>query len=132
MDNKHLNILMIEDLEAAQRVAFNIFKEINCKSTIVSNANRAIEQLLTQSFDIIFIDIQLPDMNGFELAQTIRGLNKRSPAIPLIAVTANATEDFFLQARTCGFNDFIMKPLTIESIRNALAMHLNRQTPVLV
>lgn len=126
MRKEIIDVLMIEDLKVAQIVAFNLFKELNCKLTIVTTATRALEQILTKHYDIIFIDIQLPDINGFELAETIRHVEKKTVHIPLIAVTANSSEDLGSKSKVFGFDDHLIKPLTIESIRNVLNRYLSR------
>jgi CheY-like chemotaxis protein len=118
------DILMIEDLEIAQNAAISLFSQLDCDISIAETAASGLEQLLLRTFDIIFIDLQLPDMNGFELAETIRHMEKRLPKLPLIAVTANSNEELAHKVKSAGFDDYLLKPLSIEAIRYILSKHL--------
>lgn len=124
--NQNIHVLVIEDLNLAQITALHLFKKLKCQVHIVAEATRALELILKIPYDIIFIDIQLPDMNGFELASTIRGIEKRHHHLPLIAVTANSYEELGDRSKEAGFSDYLIKPLTIENIRHMLLKHLNK------
>ncbi len=117
---------MIEDLKIAQIAAINLFAKLSCSIQVVANAAAALEKILLSRYDIIFIDIQLPDINGFELAQTIRNIEKRWTRLPLIAVTANFTEELENKSKNSGFDDFMIKPLTLENVRHILSKHLDK------
>lgn len=126
MNRKEIKILMIEDLKIAQIAAINLFAKLSCSIQVVANAAAALEKILLSRYDIIFIDIQLPDINGFELAQTIRNIEKRWTRLPLIAVTANFTEELENKSKNSGFDDFMIKPLTLENVRHILSKHLDK------
>jgi two-component system, sensor histidine kinase and response regulator len=68
----------------------------------------------------------LPDINGFELAQTIRNMEKRWHRVPLIAVTANAFEGLSEKTKQAGFDDYLFKPLNIEAIRHIFLKYLSK------
>jgi CheY-like chemotaxis protein len=121
-----IKILMIEDVQIAQVAAFNLFKKLNYDVHIVTNGVKALEQVLLKHYDIIFVDLQLPDMNGFELAKTIRNIERRTPRVPMIAVTANSEQELKSKSKNAGFDDYLLKPLTIEAIRHIMFKHLNK------
>ncbi len=123
---KDIYVLMIEDLKIAQVAAFNLFKKMDYQVHIVTNGVKALEQVLIKHYDIIFIDLQLPDINGFELAKTIRNIERRSPRVPLIAVTANSNKKLKLESQDAGFDDYLLKPLTTESLRYVMYKHLKK------
>jgi CheY-like chemotaxis protein len=127
MNMAAVNVLMIEDSPFAQRTATKIFTQLNCQIHIVPLATQGLEQLLAGEYDIIFIDILLPDVDGLILADTIRHLiNQRAKNIPLIAVTASPLAELKIKAEAVGCNDFLSKPLTIDSVRGILLKHLNQ------
>ena len=113
-------------MEIAQVVAENLLEELNSEVNIASSASQAFEQLFSNHFDIIFIDINLPDLDGFEIASTIRMMQRSNKRIPLIAVTANFSEDLEAKTKRSGFDDFLIKPLTLEAVRHVMFKHLNR------
>ena len=120
-----VKILLIEDLRLAQVAALNIFKQLNCKPYIVPSAKEAVDMLLRCKFDIIFSDIMLPEIDGYEIAKTIRSMERRKH-LPIIAVTANSNPDLEFLIKKSGFDDFIVKPLTLESVRYILAKYLSK------
>jgi CheY-like chemotaxis protein len=125
MTSNEITVLIVEDLKIAQLAALSLFKKFNCKVHIAGSASKAFEQIFTRHFDIIFIDIQLPDIDGFEIAQTLRIIQRRT-RIPLIAVTANSSPNLAAKSNTFGFDDYMLKPLTVEAIRHILYKHLNK------
>jgi CheY-like chemotaxis protein len=120
-----IKVLLVEDLRIAQLAAYSLFKQLGCYIHIVSDGTRACQQIMREDFDILFIDIQLPDVDGFNLAETFRHLQRRK-RIPLIAVTANFNEMLEYQSKSAGFDDFMIKPLSIESVRYMLSKHLRK------
>lgn len=121
-----IKVLMIEDVQIAQVAAFNLFKKLRYDVHIVTNGVKALEQVLLKHFDIIFVDLQLPDMNGFELAKTIRNIERHFPRVPMIAVTANSEQELKMKSRNAGFDDYLLKPLTVEALRHVMFKHLNK------
>jgi CheY-like chemotaxis protein len=126
MNKEDVNVLVIEDLEMAQRNAVNLLVQLTCKVHVASDAASALDEILKTHYDIIFIDIQLPDMNGFELARTIRAIERRWTRMPLVAVTAASNEMLESNSRNAGFDDFLLKPITIESARHVLVKHVKK------
>lgn len=126
MSEAKIKALMVEDLEVAQVVAFNIFKKLDYHLHIVTNGVTALEQVLREHYDIIFVDLQLPDINGYELAKTIRTIERRYPRMPLIAVTANSDPNLKIETENAGFDDYLLKPLTLEAVRHITFKHVNK------
>jgi CheY-like chemotaxis protein len=123
-----INVLMIEDSPFAQRTATKLFAQLNCQLHTVPLATQGLEQLLVGDYDIIFIDILLPDVDGLLLVDTIRQLlGQRAKSIPLIAVTASPSAELKAKAEAVGCNDFLSKPLTIDSVRGILLKYLDQE-----
>lgn len=119
-------ILVIEDLKIAQVIAAEIFRKLDCEATVVATGAEALNKIIVERFDMIFMDIELPDINGFEVTTTIRSLERKSKHVPIIAVTANFFENFETRCKTTGFDDYLLKPLTLEAVRHMMVKHLSR------
>ena len=80
------------------------------------------------TYDLILMDIQMPNMDGYQATQCIRHLNdKKKAEIPIIAMTANAFEEDKKRAFDAGMNEYIAKPIDIEKLRVAILSVLNKQ-----
>lgn len=123
MGNEKVKVLLIEDLKAAQLAAYSILRSLGCHVSVASNGLNAFQQLMDHHFDMIFLDIQLPDINGFSFVEMVRDLERKS-RMPIIAVTAHSAEDFAREAKRHGFDDSLIKPLTLESVRHTLFKYL--------
>lgn len=120
------SILIVEDLHQAQLAAQEIFDQIDCNLTIVATGAEALDELIMDNFDIIFMDIELPDINGFELTATIRSLERTSKRLPIIAVTAKSFENLAEKCQEKGFNDCLLKPLTLDNVRHMMEKYWRR------
>lgn len=112
-----VKILLVEDLKVAQVAAYNILKQLGVSFEITATAASALDRVLNANHNLIFVDIQLPDLNGFELTETIRSLERKGARIPIVALTANFTEDLEERCRKAGIDDFLLKPITLEGVR---------------
>ena len=82
----------------------------------------------SRTYDLILMDIQMPNMDGYQATQCIRHLNdKKKAEIPIIAMTANAFEEDKKRAFDAGMNEHIAKPIDIEKLRVAILSVLNKQ-----
>ena len=86
-----------------------VLEDFGFECDIASNGNIAIEKLQNKSYDIILMDLQMPQMNGFEATEYIR--NKMHLNIPIIALTADVTPVDVAKCKSVGMNDYIAKPL---------------------
>ena len=104
-----LHILLVEDNRINQQFVIALMEEFGFVTTIANNGKEAIEQLMSQRFDLILMDVQMPLMDGFEATRVIR--SELSLQTPIIAVTANAANNEKDKCITSGMNDYIAKPL---------------------
>lgn len=109
--------LIVEDNLVNQRVLRRILQKLGIEADIAENGQVAVERCASQSYDIIFMDIQMPVMDGFEATALIR----RRHATPVIAVTANSEDEFRERAYAVGMNGFLGKPVSTELIADALS-----------
>jgi PAS domain S-box-containing protein len=110
---KGLKILLVEDNLVNQLLARKILMKWNCKVDIADNGRIAIEKLSTSNYDIILMDIQMPEMDGCEATKHIRNnMSLPTSEIPIIAVTANALVGEAEKYIAIGMNDYISKPFS--------------------
>lgn len=110
--DKKLNIievLVAEDIPLNQLLMKTLLDDFGFESEIVSNGKIAIEKLMAKAYDIILMDLQMPEMNGFEATEDIR--KKLKLNIPIIAITADVTTADLSKCKAVGMNDYIAKPI---------------------
>lgn len=112
-----LNILVAEDNHVNQIVAKSLFKSIGYDIDIATNGKEVIEMVKKKHYDIIFMDIRMPEKNGLDTTYEIRRLGYK---MPVIAMTANAGETDKTSAIEVGMNDFIVKPVRIDILKNIM------------
>lgn len=117
-----INVLLVEDNKLNQFVASQFLKKWNVNVEIANNGKEAVYLLSKNKYDIILMDVQMPEMDGLEATRIIR--NKKSSVlqhdIPIIALTANAFNNSRNEIKEAGMNDFISKPLIPELLHNLL------------
>ena len=115
-DNTH--ILLVEDNPTNQMVATEILENYGCHVTPAGNGVEAVERASKQAFDLIFMDCQMPEMDGFEATAVIRAREdkKQLSATPIIAFTANAMKGDRDKCLTAGMDDYVSKPVKKERL----------------
>lgn len=106
---KNIRVLVVEDIALNQLLMKTLLDDYGFERDIAANGKIAIEKLQTKSYDIILMDLQMPEMNGFEATEYIR--NKMNSKIPIIALTADVTTADLAKCRAVGMNDYIAKPV---------------------
>jgi signal transduction histidine kinase/ActR/RegA family two-component response regulator len=106
---KNLNVLVAEDIELNQLLIKIILTDFGFKFDIVKNGKLAIEKLKDNQFDIVLMDLQMPEMNGFEATEHIR--QEMKSKIPIIALTADVTTADVSKCQSFGMDDYISKPI---------------------
>lgn len=117
VDFHNLKVLIVEDDDMNFIYLKQIFKIIGCELTRVKTGQMAIESCKNAEFDIIMMDIQLPDINGYDVTKAIRECNSD---VPIIAQTASKNPEDHDKAIESGCNFVIVKPFKIDDIRNLL------------
>ncbi|MDH5716506.1 MAG: ATP-binding protein [Spirochaetia bacterium] len=123
---KGLDILLIEDNPINAKLCIMQLENLGHKVKHASGGKEALSLLHKKSFDFIFTDIEMPNMNGFETAKRIRKLlkiKKYNSPIPIIAMTAHATEDIKKQCLQSGIDNMISKPALLSDIEKTIRSH---------
>jgi PAS domain S-box-containing protein len=120
-----LKILVIDDLEDNLTLIKVLLTDVGAQVTTISNPYEGINQAMTNPFDIILMDIQMPLMNGYEVTKSIRQQGK---TLPIIALTAHAMKEERMRALNFGFSGFLPKPMNtndlIQTIKKLTAVDL--------
>ncbi|SDH26374.1 two-component system, OmpR family, aerobic respiration control sensor histidine kinase ArcB [Vibrio xiamenensis] len=119
-NNRQLNIFMVEDIELNITVARSLLESLGHCVTVAMTGEEAKLNFEPQEYDLVFLDIQLPDMTGFDIAQYYRQTYTNLP--PLVALTANVLKDKNEYMRQ-GMDDAISKPLSVKAVQNVIAKH---------
>jgi CheY-like chemotaxis protein len=122
-DKISLEVLIVEDNFVNQKLLSKLLKKLNVASVIANHGKEAIEILKLKKFPLIFMDIQMPELDGMETTKIIREEMKDNDTI-IIALTANAMSgdrEKYLQA---GMNDYVSKPIDFSTIKDKLEYFL--------
>lgn len=121
-NQKSLNILVVEDNQVNQRLIEVLLTKQGHKVTMAAHGGEALDILAKQSFDLIFMDMQMPVMGGIEATIKIRGLEQKGelPHMPIVAMTANAMLSHREECLKAGMDDHIAKPIRVEILKDCL------------
>lgn len=116
-----LRLLIVEDNAINQQVAQGILALEGHECEIAENGVRAIELVQQHDFDAVLMDLQMPEMDGFEATRRIRQLGGRYEVLPIIALTANAMKEDIQRSRESGMNAHLSKPIKVNELVEALS-----------
>ena len=119
-------LLLVEDNSINQRVALAMLSRLGYRADAVANGLEAVTALCRVQYDLVLMDCQMPEMDGYEATRAVRA--KDSPvlnsAIPIIAMTANAMQGDRERCLESGMNDYLTKPISLKSLAECLSLHL--------
>src|SRR5690606_1496731 len=115
---KRRRTLVAEDNVVNQRVLTGILAKLRHEAIVVEDGEAAVAAVATESFDLVFMDCQMPGMDGYEAARQLRNLPTGS--LPVIAVTANAMSTDKDKCLKAGMNDYLAKPVKLDQIRQMI------------
>ena len=121
------HILLVEDNPVNQEIALLMLETLGCSVTVAQNGREAVEHAQTVPYDLILMDCQMPEMDGFEATRLIRAWEQSRvrTAVPIVALTAHATPGDREQCLAAGMNAYISKPFSMEHLRATLASWLS-------
>ena len=109
-------ILVAEDSSVIQNLTKKILTLQNYQISAVKNGKQVIDKLSSETFDLILMDIHMPQMDGMECARTIRQMTGEIANVPIIAITGNANNYSMDDFKEAGINEFIPKPLNYDNL----------------
>jgi PAS domain S-box-containing protein len=119
-------ILIAEDNQTNQEVVLTILKKLGYQAEAVGNGVEAVKCLEQMSYDLVLMDCQMPEMDGYEASRRLRAPSARlaNPGVPIIAITANALEGDMDKCLAAGMNDYLPKPVHPQQLAAMLAKWL--------
>lgn len=124
-------LLIVEDIEINRLILTELLKETGAEMDEAEDGLMAVAKIQTKPegyYDLIFMDIQMPNMDGYEATKTIRGLDREdTDRIPIVAMTAHAYQEDMDQALAAGMNAHLTKPLDMAAILRTLKTYLSTE-----
>lgn len=114
-----LHVLVAEDNPVNQVVAAQTLGKLGCEVDIAENGLVALEMIAEMDYDLVFMDIRMPVLDGYAAAREIRN-GERNRDVPIVALTANATDDEQQRCFDAGMTDFVSKPITISELHGVI------------
>jgi signal transduction histidine kinase/ActR/RegA family two-component response regulator len=118
--SRPLAVLLVEDTPVNQLVASRMLKKLGHTVDVVSNGLDAIAAVARHHFDVVLMDCQMPDVDGYEATTRIRAA-ERTGRVPIVALTASATLEDRERCLAAGMDDFLSKPVSINELASTLA-----------
>ncbi|MBI3195482.1 MAG: response regulator [Ignavibacteriae bacterium] len=115
-----LNILIAEDSPVNQKVTQHLLGTLGFTTDIAATGTEVLSRMKEKSYDIIFMDVEMPEMNGFETTRAIHAILPKEKCPKIIAVTAYATVSDREKCLAAGMDDFLTKPIRLEAIQHSL------------
>ncbi|MGB3513710.1 MAG: response regulator [Microcoleaceae cyanobacterium] len=129
--NQNLRILLAEDNTVNQKVALLQLKKLGYRADVAGNGIEVLEALQRQSYDVVLMDVQMPEMDGLEATRQIRQQWSAELSPRIIAVTANAMSEDREECLKAGMDDFITKPIRVKELEQVLQKSQRINTDIL-
>jgi PAS domain S-box-containing protein len=118
----HVRLLLVEDNEINREVAYKFLNKWGIQPDYAYNGIQALERVKEKEYDLILMDLQMPEMDGYEASRLIRQI-KAKESIPIIALTASAMHDVARKIFDAGMNDFVTKPFNPDELYQKIAKY---------
>ena len=124
-------VLLVEDNQINRRLATRLLEKLGCTVEIAEDGRAALDACERSPFDLVLMDCQMPEMNGFEATRLLRARERAGsaerPRARIVAVTANAMEGDRAACLNAGMDDYITKPVTVDALAGLLERNLSRK-----
>lgn len=111
MDDNRVNVIVLK----------MSLEKLGIQSDSVCNGLQAVEAVANTDYDLVFMDVHMPNMDGFQATSEIRKINKD---IAIIGLSADVTKEAIDEAKGVGMNDYLTKPISFDKLRNILPVYL--------
>ena len=119
----HARVLLAEDNAINQKVAMRMLERLGCRVTMAANGKEAVQMSARDAYDLIFMDCQMPEMDGYQATREIRGSPQEGARPVIVAMTANAMKGDREKCLSAGMDDYISKPIRREDLVRVLSRY---------
>lgn len=123
---KGIKLLLAEDDPVNRNVAAVFLSRLGCAVDLATNGVEALEKYKTSLYDIVLMDCEMPEMDGYSATKAIRKIEGKEKHLPIVAITAHAMRGDKELCIAAGMDDYISKPITKESIENVIGKFLEK------
>lgn len=127
MADQKLNILVTDDNHINQQILSAIFKKLKHEVTLADNGKEAVQKITENTFDVVFMDIRMPVMDGITATQIVRDMGNGKSDVPIIAVTADLSVDNVEEYKIAGIDKVCGKPIDINELLHGMNELLERE-----
>ncbi len=120
MDFESKKVLLVDDNAINRKLGSKFLKQMNIEVELATNGLEAYEKVVENEYDLVLMDLQMPELDGFEATQKIRASKSPHKDVTIIALTANAFKEVRHQCHSVGMQDFITKPLRVNVLSEVL------------
>jgi CheY-like chemotaxis protein len=113
-------VLVAEDNPINQRVVERFLERLGCKVVMTDNGVRAVRAYSSEKFDLVLLDLQMPEMDGYTAAREIRAAEPED-SVPIVAVSASVDAATRARCSECGFNEVLQKPVRLSTLAQTLS-----------
>lgn len=119
------HILLAEDSGPNARVAESFLTQMGHVVTVATSGKQAIKALSQSPFDLVFMDVEMPETDGLEATRQIRSgaAGQQNKSVPIVAITAHALDEYRDKCRDAGMDDFLTKPIDVPALQQAVSRH---------
>ncbi|MEO6746435.1 MAG: response regulator [Caldimonas sp.] len=115
-----LRILLAEDNVVNQKLAMRLLQQMGYRADLASNGIEAIESIERQTYDVVLMDVQMPEMDGLEATRRITARWPQTQRPRIVAMTANAMQGDREACLAAGMDDYVVKPIRVDALVEAL------------
>jgi PAS domain S-box-containing protein len=127
-EQRRLQVLLAEDNLLNQRVTRAQLVRLGCDVDLASDGREAIAAAARRRYDLVFMDCQMPGLDGFDVTREVRRREGDGPHVPIVALTANALRGDRERCLAAGMSDYLAKPTDLDSLQQALERHTTSTT----
>jgi CheY-like chemotaxis protein len=113
-------VLLAEDNQVNQRIALRLLEKLGLRADAVMNGREAVAAMTATEYDLVLMDCQMPEMDGFEAAAIVRNRERNGRHTPICALTANAMEGDRERCLAAGMDDYVSKPIGLEQLQRVI------------
>jgi len=124
-----LRILLAEDNVVNQKLALRLLQQMGYRADLASNGVEAIECIERQTYDVVLMDVQMPEMDGLEASRRITARWQPNERPRIVAMTANAMQGDREECLAAGMDDYVTKPIRVDALVEALDQVKARHEP---